>query len=90
MKSFDDALRERFLIQKNKGGVNSPFNDAVARVKETITDMNWSFGRWCGYLKNIPPCEIHSMLSSALQTKNTGKHFLWLVKEYKKFSTEKK
>jgi hypothetical protein len=75
---------ERFKVVKQKGGVNSPFNQAVEKVVEAIPDQKWTFGRWCGHLRKIPVCEINSMLASAKNSKNVGKTFNYLIKEYKK------
>lgn len=82
--SLQEALFERFQVVKKTGGVNSPFNEAVNRVKETIKDQDWTFSRWCGYLRNIPAIEIQGMIAIAEKNKNPGRHFHWLVKEYKK------
>jgi len=83
MDSLQDALEKRFKVVKQKGGVNSPFNDAVDRVMKAIPDQKWSFGRWCGYLRNIPVFEIQSMIASAEKSDNVGRKFNWLVKDYK-------
>jgi hypothetical protein len=89
MDSIADIMMGKYKVEKQKGGINSPFNDAVERVRTTITDQKWSFGRWCGYLKNIPPQTIHEMLGSAKGAKNVGKHFNWLVGEYRKEERKK-
>lgn len=84
MESITDVMMSRFEKKKTKGGINSPFNDAVARVKETIKDQGWSFGRWCGYLRNIPAWDIQQMIAVAEKDANPGRKFHWLVKEFKK------
>jgi len=83
MDSLQDAILQRFKVEKKKGGVNSPFNDAVDRVMKAIPDQKWSFGRWCGYLRNVPVFEIQSMIASAEKDKNVGRKFHWLVRQYK-------
>ena len=82
MDSIADLMMGRF--KKTNTGVNSPFNDAVDRVKNTITDQDWSFKRWCGHLRGIPPQTIHEMLGRAKGAKSIGKHFNWQVKEWRK------
>ena len=81
--TLGDALKDRFKVERQRGGINSPFNDAVERVRTTITDQNWPFARWCGYLRNIPPFEIQRMIGIAEKSKNPGRHFNWLVKDYR-------
>jgi hypothetical protein len=76
-------LMGRFTVKKTTGGVNSPFNEAVDQVKNAITDQRWSFARWCGFLKNIPADEILSMLTVSKKSPNVGRHFNWLVGQYK-------
>lgn len=73
----------RFQVVKKTGGVNAPFNDAVARVQKAIPDQPWTFGRWCGFLRGIPAYEIQSMIASAEKSGNPGRHFNWMVKQYR-------
>lgn len=73
----------RFQVEKHKGGVNAPFNNAVARVQTAIKDQPWNFGRWCGFLRGIPAYEIQSMIASAEKSENPGRRFNWLVKQYR-------
>lgn len=77
----------RFKVEKKRGGINSTFNDVVAQVIEKYPDQidvrtkePWSFGRWCGYLRNIPEHEILRMMKDA---GGSAKLFNWHVKEYK-------
>ena len=77
-----DNLR-LFTVEPKRGGINSPFNDAVDRVHGTITDQGWPFARWCGYLRGIPPQKIHEMLSIAMNGRNPGALFHVLVRKYK-------
>lgn len=72
-----------FTVKKIQGGINSEFNDAVERVRTSVTDTKWSFGRWCGYLKGIPAHKIHEFIGSAKQSDNVGRKFFWLVKSYR-------
>lgn len=81
---MDLPTLDRFKVEKQKGGLKSPFNVAVDEVMNTIKDQPWSYPRWCKYLKGIPPSEIHSILSTARRSKNVGKSFNWYVKQYKK------
>lgn len=81
-------LMGRFKVEKKAGGVNSPFNDVVSQVVEKYSDQidartkkPWTFGRWCGYLRNIPEYEILRMMKDA---GNNPRLFNWHVKEYKK------
>jgi hypothetical protein len=83
MDSLQEAILARFKVEKQKGGINSPFGEAIRNVMETIPDQKWTFGRWCGYLRNIPVYEINSMLASAKKNKNVGRMFNYLIKEYK-------
>jgi hypothetical protein len=82
---IDGALAlKRFTVQKYNGGINSPFNTAVSRVMNKIPNMNWSFRRWCGYLKKIPVHEINSMLTSAENSHNVAWAFCGMIKRYRK------
>ena len=73
----------RYQVVKTTGGVNSEFNDAVDRARNAVTDVSWSFPRWCGYLKGIPAQKIHEMVASAQQSNNVGRRLFWLVKNYR-------
>ena len=84
MDSLQEALFKRFKVETKKGGVNSPVSDTVTRIIEAIPDQKWSFGRWCGHIKGVPLYEVNSMLATAKKSKNPGRHFNWLLKEYKK------
>lgn len=75
---------------KKRGGINSEFGEAISQVMNEITDQidqrtkqPWTFKRWCGYLRNIPPFEILEMLHKSKKAKHTGRMFNWQVKEYK-------
>lgn len=83
-KLFENGLRKTFEERVKKapkrGGINSPFNDAVGRVCELMNDKR--FGYWCGRLKNIPAQEINAMLSIARQDgKKPAAYFNFLVKK---------
>ncbi|MGZ8880288.1 MAG: hypothetical protein ACXW1N_08245 [Halobacteriota archaeon] len=81
-KSIGEIM-ERFVVEKGRGGINSPFNEAVDQVMKAIPDQKWSFGRWCAYLRNIPVDEIHAMLTSALKSENVGRKLNWLIGQYR-------
>lgn len=78
----------------SNGGVNSEWNDAVDRAMKAIDNRDmrtkepWTFKRWCGYLRNVPAYKIHEMVALAVKASNTGAHFNWQVKEYKKRSAK--
>jgi len=70
-------------LEKKKGGLNSPFNDAVDQVM-TFMRAKETFGYWCGRLRGIPAQEIHSMMSRAKEGTNRAALFNYLLKEYRK------
>lgn len=91
-KSVTDLMMERFEKPKKskRGGINSAFSEAIAQVMDTITDTvdsktkkPFTFGRWCGHLRNIPPYEILCMLEQAKKAEYPGRLFNWLVKQYR-------
>lgn len=90
MDSVTDLMMQRFEKKKTRGGINGPFQEAVAQVMGEIknvdpkTGQEWSFGRWCGYLRNVPAYDILSFLQIAKKANHVGRHFNWQVKEYKK------
>lgn len=83
-------MMERFQKPKKKGGINSAFSEAIAQVMKEIPDQRgkngkpFTFGAWCAVLRGIPPEFIIDMLHKAKKSTNTGKHFNWQVKEFKK------
>jgi hypothetical protein len=65
------------------GGINSPFNDVVAKVIDFMGDNEHPFGYWCGRLRDIPVCEIYSFMSLSREGKNPQALFNWNLKKYK-------
>ena len=89
-KLFENRLKktfeERVKTAPKRGGINSPFNDAVWRVCEFMKDNR--FGYWCGRLKTFSAQEIDSMLSIARQDgKKPQAYFNFLVKKKRELST---
>ena len=73
----------RFQKKVTTGGINSEFNNAVDRARNAITDITWSFGRWCGYLRGIPAQKIHEFVAISNQSQNVGRKFFYLVRTYR-------
>lgn len=81
-KLFEGGLKRTFnkQVKPKRGGINSPFNDAVGRVCDFMQDKR--FGYWCGRLKPFTAQEIDSMLSIARQDgKRPAAYFNFLVKK---------
>lgn len=77
--SFMPKLPERPVV-KPKGGINSPFNDAVSRVCDLMKDKR--FGYWCGRLRGLTGYEVDAMLSvSRRDGKNPAAYFNFLLKK---------
>lgn len=81
MDTLQSALEQRFKVVKQRE--RTPRQLAIDRVMETIKDQPWGFPRWGRYLKGIPPQEIHTMIASAEKNSNVGRHFNWLVSQYR-------
>lgn len=67
---------------KKTGGVNSPFNDAVAFVVGFMGEPR-KFGYWCGRLRGMDSQAIHGLLSQAKEGRNQRALFNFLLKRYR-------
>lgn len=88
----DDEPREarpisamlRMPVRKAKtvGGINSPFNDAVAQAITFLGDDK-PFRYWCGKLRGMPVSEIHALMSKAKGGNRPAALFVYLLKQYR-------
>lgn len=83
-QGISDLLRMPEKKVKTKGGINSVFNDAVARAIECMGDTEHKFGYWCGRLRGVPPQLISEWISRCKGATSPIKLFQYLLKEYKK------
>lgn len=91
-KSIGSLLpKQKPIEEKKKGGVNSPFNNAVDFVVVFMGDDTdpKKFGYWCARLRGMTPQQIFAALSRAKAGNKPRALFEYIVKQHQKLSTQK-
>lgn len=83
MTSIADLMPKAPVKKKTNGGVNSQFNDAVAKAIGAVLGKDKPFGYWCGRLRNVSPSKIFEFISNSKDAKKPVALFQYLLKQYR-------